>query len=190
MTVAYYDVHAQAYFDATVSVDMSALRARFLSCLAPGGRVLDLGCGSGRDLRAFAAARYDAIGLDASAELAALARAHSGREVMVQPFEAMSFDREFDGIWACASLLHVAPEDLPDVFSRCGRALKEGGTIYASFKLGTGARLDGQRMFTDLTPRDVEVLLKNARLTLVELWVSDDLVAGRSGRWVNFLARA
>jgi SAM-dependent methyltransferase len=189
MSIAYYDANAQAYFDATVNADVAALRARFLEHLTPGARILDAGCGSGRDLKAFAEGGYDAVGLDASAELAALARAYSGREVIVGTFESLTFTSAFDGIWACASLLHVHRDKLQDALSRCAAALRTGGVLYASLKHGAGTRTEGARTFTDVSESEMLALLADARFDLIDMWLTDDVRPGRADRWVNATAR-
>lgn len=189
MSIAYYDANAQAYFDATVIADVAALRARFLQHLKPASRILDAGCGSGRDLKAFAEAGYDAVGIDASAELAALARAYSGREVTVGTFQNLTYTSAFDGIWACASLLHVPRGELPDALSRCAAALRADGVLYASLKHGAGMRTEGARVFTDITEPEMLALLADAGFDLIEMWLTDDVRPRRADRWVNAIAK-
>lgn len=188
-SVGYYDTNAQAYFDATVHADVSALRARFLRHVKPGARILDAGCGSGRDLKAFATAGYNAVGMDASAELAARARAFSERAVIVTTFEEMDFAAEFDAIWACASLLHVARTQLPDVLQQCARALHPGGILYVSLKHGGETRIDGARTFTDVAEPELRQKLTEAGFDVVEMWVTDDVRPGRADQWINSIAR-
>jgi SAM-dependent methyltransferase len=188
VSVSYYEENAQSYFDATVSANVSELRARFLRHVRLGGRILDAGCGAGRDLRAFADAGHDAIGFDASARLAVLAAAHSGRPVTVLRFEDMSYVKEFDGIWACASLLHLAREALPDVFGRCARALRPGGAFYLSFKHGATTRIEGGRTFTDMTEPEARLALEAAGCSVVEVWISRDVRPSRTALWLNVIA--
>lgn len=189
MSGGYYDDNAKAYFDATIGADVAALRDRFLSCLRPGARILDAGCGSGRDLRAFADAGFEAVGFDASRALANLAELHSGCRVLVGTFETMTFDREFDGVWACASLLHVVRADLREVLRRCVRALRAPGVLYASFKHGGETRSEGARVFTDVTEAELEALCVGAGLAVADLWITPDVRPGRAERWVNVIAR-
>jgi 2-polyprenyl-3-methyl-5-hydroxy-6-metoxy-1,4-benzoquinol methylase len=79
----------------------------FLALLKPGARILDAGCGSGRDLKAFSERGYQVVGLDASELMVRLAREHSDQQVHHLAFQEVTYKEEFDGIWACASLLHV-----------------------------------------------------------------------------------
>lgn len=107
-TIAYYAQNAARFVLDTADVDMSALHDRFLACVPAGGLILDAGCGSGRDSKAFLARGYGVHAFDASAEIARIASAHIGQLVEVASFDGFSDARSFDGIWACASLLHVA----------------------------------------------------------------------------------
>ena len=104
----YYKQFAAEFFGSTVAVDMAAIHQRFLALLKPGAHILDAGCGSGRDAKAFAEAGFRVTAFDASPELARLASDHCGFEVTVRRFEDIAEVEAFDGIWRCASLLHVS----------------------------------------------------------------------------------
>jgi 2-polyprenyl-3-methyl-5-hydroxy-6-metoxy-1,4-benzoquinol methylase len=119
----YYQQHADTFFDDTVEVDMTPLYGRFLPLLADGAAILDAGCGSGRDALAFAMLGYSVTAFDASPALVALAENHSGRAVHCLRFQDITWQAQFDGIWACASLLHVPTAELPEVMDRSGDSL-------------------------------------------------------------------
>lgn len=106
-TVSYYNNNAPTFFNDTVSVDMYLLHDRFLALVPKGGFVLDAGCGSGRDARAFKQRGYRVAAFDASPELAALASEYIGHYVAVRTFADVDEVGLYDGIWACASLLHL-----------------------------------------------------------------------------------
>lgn len=186
----YYEASAADFFSATVGVDMAPLRKAFLARLVSGGHVLDAGCGSGRDAKAFAAAGYRVSAFDASAALADLARAHSGLPVDVRRLQDVVDVGRFDGIWCCASLLHVPLSDLPEVLARLWRALRDGGSLYVSFKHGTGERSDHVgRRFTDAD----ETALRGWFQSLpdvqdLEVWLTADQRPGHTDRWINALA--
>jgi len=187
----YYNDNAAQYFHATVDVDMSTVRTRFLAYLPPGAHMLDAGCGSGRDSLAFLQAGYRVTAFDASPEMATLASQHIGQDVAVMRFQDFSWHEAFDGIWACASLLHVPRDELPGVFQRLSQALKAGGVIYVSFKHGNGDRVAGGRHFTDLDEGSLAELIDGIPdLVCLEQWVSDDRRPGRALEpWFNALLR-
>ncbi|NCA71921.1 MAG: class I SAM-dependent methyltransferase [Sphingobacteriia bacterium] len=186
-TLAYYEDHAQSFFAETVEVDMAPLYARFLARVPPGGQILDAGCGSGRDALAFRRLGYAVTAFEASPALARMASDYCGLPVEVQRFQEIEWEDRFDGIWACASLLHVPLAELPGVLRRLGRALKSGGVLYASFKYGAREREHGGRRFTDLDERGLAALVEGVPpFAVVETWVSGDRREGREGeRWLN-----
>ena len=106
-------------------------------------------------------------------------------------FEEMDFDSVFDGIWACASLLHVPEKELSDILTKIARALKDSGILYMSFKLGDFEGFRGERYFCDYTEDAMEEVLKdNDRFDVVKIWETEDVRSGHSDtRWLNVLVR-
>jgi 2-polyprenyl-3-methyl-5-hydroxy-6-metoxy-1,4-benzoquinol methylase len=133
LSTDYYDQNATSFFASTITVDMSALHDAFLVKLPPGGRILDAGCGSGRDAKAFATRGYSVTAFDASPQPAEMASAHCGFEIVVRTFSAVDEIDAYDGIWSCASLLHTAADDMPHAIGKLWRALRPGGYFYLSF---------------------------------------------------------
>lgn len=191
MSIAYYDRNAALFFDGSVSADMRDARARFLAHVPPGGAILDGGCGSGRDALAFKVAGYAVTAIDGSAEMVRLATAHAGIPVQHLHFDQITWRDRFDGIWTCASLLHVMRADLPAVMLRLARALKQGGVWYLSFKYGETERTsDGGRHFTDMTESLLTAAIEPTGLSLVEMWDSIDVRSSHAGqRWLAAIAR-
>lgn len=163
MTIEFYERNAENYFRTTVSIDMAVPRERFANLLSPGARVLDAGCGSGRDARVFRDMGFQVTAFDASPRLAALAREHTGLPVKVSTFQEVAWREAFDGIWASASLLHVPRAELPSIMRRLRGALTPGGVWYMSFKYGAGEREVEGRLFTDLDERAAEALVADVR---------------------------
>lgn len=97
--------------------------------------------------------------MDASVEMVARAERPTGRGVLHRNFKDMVFEAEFDGIWACASLLHVPRSEMADVFGRFVRALEPGGIWYLSFKLGDSERIKDGRLFNDQTEESLTAAL-------------------------------
>jgi SAM-dependent methyltransferase len=187
---------ARAYADATRQVDTSHLRSRFLVHVprsedAP-PHLLDPGCGSGRDALTFRQAGYRIDALDASAAMAGLAREHAGIPVRVLRAQDLEDVEAYDGIWACASLLHVPWDALPDVFRRLERALRDGGVLYASFKPGEEERtVDDGRHFTDMTEARLRDRIRDLPgLGVIEVWQTSDVRLGPAHEpWLNVLLR-
>ena len=103
--LAYYAENARSFFDHTVDVDMASLHEAFLSKLAPDASILDAGCGSGRDARAFVQGGYDVTAFDASAPLARLASEHCGLDVAVRTFSEVSEMATTSPCWGLPSLV-------------------------------------------------------------------------------------
>lgn len=162
-TIEYYDDPANAYADLTLHADMSAIYERFEKYLAPGAAVLDAGCGSGRDSLHFRKAGYAVTAIDASQEMCAFASRLLQQEVRQLRFQELDYEACFDGIWACASLLHVPERQQAEVFHRLMRALVPGGVLYASWKYGETERTETSsgRLFCDMTEQRAEALVKD-----------------------------
>ena len=189
-TLEYYEKNAAEFIAGSAEADMSDVRERFLRHIPAGGYILDLGCGSGRDALAFHRAGYNVTATDGSAEICRLASELTGLEVRCLLFEELDYVERFDGVWACASLLHVPKSEMHDVLCRVSRSLKPGGTAYLSYKYGTTEREKDGRFFSDYTEADIPSLLTDTGLTCTEWWLSSDVRPDRTEQWLNILARA
>ena len=189
ITLDYYNKEADVFFENTVSVDFSKIQEMFLKHIKPGGRILDLGCGSGRDSRAFLERGYEVVAVDGSRELAKIAGAYIGQKVIVADFREFEPEGTFDGIWACASRLHLLREEIAAVMRRMAAHLAEGGCFYASFKYGEFQGERNGRYFTDMTEESFRELLEGVPgLAIEEYFSSGDVRAGReSERWLNVM---
>jgi 2-polyprenyl-3-methyl-5-hydroxy-6-metoxy-1,4-benzoquinol methylase len=187
-TNKYYQDNAGSFYSATVDIDMSTIYQRFLPLIPTGGAILDAGCGSGRDSLNFKAQGYHATAIDASSALCELAANLLDQEVHCVGFEEITWHKQFDGVWACASLLHVAKDQLPSVLKRLARSLKAGGVLYASFKYGTTARVKGGRAFTDMTEDTLAQLLQSVpMLSLKDSWMTADRRVDAEQNWLNVI---
>ena len=186
----YYRSNAQAFFDSTVDVNMQSLYAEFLPLIPAGGVILDAGCGAGRDSKAFIELGFDMEAFDASEELAALASQLTRKRVTVERFQSYKNNREFDAIWACASLLHVPLAELPDVFQSLSSMLKTGGLFYCSFKYGEEEIVRNGRRFTNLNESCFAQQIKGLPLQIEKQWITGDLREGRQNeKWLNVIMR-
>lgn len=121
----YYEENAAEFFESTVTADMVDLYTSFLSMVSPGGRILDLGCGSGRDSKYFIRQGFQVEAMDGSPALCRLASEFIGQEVFCAQIEEMDYQQEFDGIWACASLIHAEKKEMQGVLEKVKQALKK-----------------------------------------------------------------
>lgn len=190
-TLRYYNQNADTFVAGTQDADMSEQYRFFLKHLVPGGKLLDLGCGGGRDSAYFSSLGFEVTAVDGSQELCKRVKERCGIDALCIRFEDISFTGEFDAIWACASLLHVKKADMPKVMSKVSAALKSGDILYASFKYGSGERVCDGRFFNDYTEHDIETLLTpENNLTLLECRVTEDVRPEHAGeRWLNIVAK-
>lgn len=188
--IEYYNNYAASFIAGTQNVDMSLWRDKFESNVTDGGRVLDAGCGSGRDSKTFIQHGFSVVAFDASREMCKAASELIGQEVWQMKFQEIAFDEEFDGIWACASLLHVPYEELPSVMTKLHKALKPSGVIYVSYKYGDSKMTKGERTFSNFTETTVEKMLNEAGFEVIECGITGDVREGRGNeKWVNVIAR-
>lgn len=189
-TISYYNEHALEFCENTINADMSACRNIFISYLHDGAYILDAGCGSGRDSKVFIENGYAVTAIDASSKICEEAEKYLGQPVLCMRFEDIDFVNQFDGIWACASLLHVAKNDINNVLERLRMALKDNGVLYASFKYGSGERMDDKGRFYLDYKEDVKELFERNDFTIEELFVTSDVRNGlESQKWVNVIIR-
>ena len=194
-TAEFYSNNAKAYYDDTFANDVNKIRDRFLSALSSTNtdnqHILDLGCGAGRDSKVFIDAGFTVTALEASKELALLAEEHIGQPVLNMRYQQLNAKNTYDGIWACASLLHCPKSQIEYVMQNCIDALKEGGVFYFSFKHGEGERLDDwDRFFNDYTLESLKALIsKFVELDVIELWQEAELLRGKDQTWINGLVR-
>ena len=135
-TIDYYDKNVNEFFETTVNADISEQYNFFEKYLYKGAALLDCGCGSGRDTKYFLEKGYDVTAIDGSKELCMKASKLTGIDIKHMLFQDINFDKRFDGIWACASLLHLSKEDLIEVINKLKVAMTSRGVLYISFKYG------------------------------------------------------
>lgn len=189
-TIDYYNLYADEFTQATLHVDMETLYQPFLAELPEFARILDLGCGSGRDTLAFKNKGYQVDAIDYSEELVKKATKFTGIQVKHQSFYNLSEVAVYDGIWACASLLHCERHRLTEVLEKMLRALKSEGVIYMSFKYGDSDREKDGREFTDLNEQQAQELLAQfEQVNLVQQWITVDNRPDRQEEWLNIIVQ-
>lgn len=190
-TIDYYNKNAKEFCENTVDADMSVCINAFLKYLKPKSKILDAGCGSGRDSKVFIEKGYDVTAIDASPEICKLATEYIGMPVVVKRFEYLNYQDKFDGIWACASLLHIEKSKLSGVIDKLHNALKCGGVIYASFKYGESEEILNDRYFSYFTEDECRKLFeKHGGFDILECFVTLDVREECQGnKWVNIIGR-
>ena len=190
-TLGFYDRNTDEFVAGTLAADMQEAQGRFMACLPRNAAVLDFGCGSGRDTRIFLDAGFRVDAADGSEEICRKASAYTGIPVRKMLFGELDARDRYDGIWACASILHLPRKELADVLRRIEAALKPGGVLYASFRYGDFEGVRHERFFTDFTEETLRSFWSaSTSLALFDLWISRDVRTDRQERqWINLLAR-
>ena len=187
-TLEYYDQNADSFVNTTQGVVFTEIQDLFLSFLPEGGKVLDFGCGSGRDSKYFLEKGFCVSACDGSAEMCKAASVYAGIEVKKMLFTDLCDKQVYDGIWACSSILHCDHESLKIVFAKMYDALKEKGILYTSFKYGTFEGMRNGRYFIDLDEEGIQAYIGN--FDVLKEWISGDVRPGRENeKWLNVILR-
>lgn len=192
MSINYYDEKGKLFFQATAHLDLNSLYDAFEEYLSKDAHILDAGCGSGRDAKAFLERGYTVTAFDGSATMAKLASEFTGLDVQQLTFDEMRYEAEFDVIWANASLLHVPYRELPELFPKFIQAIKHHGLWFMSFKLGEGERKDDyERHFTNFTEaRFRDFIAQFPELEIEKLIITQDNRPAHEGeKWLNAILR-
>ena len=190
-TIEYYNENVSKFVNDTQDVVFCATQDLFLSYLNEGNSILDLGCGSGRDTKYFLSKGYKVDATDGSEEIFKVASDYTGINVKCLLFNELDEIDKYDGIWACASILHLYRDDLIDVFHRIARALKDNGILYTSFKYSEFEGVRNGRYFTDFTLESFNEFQTNIPEFIIEKkWITRDVRAGREDeKWLNLIMR-
>ena len=190
ITIDYYNNKTEEFFESTVMAEVGLLYDRFLKYIPDGGRILDLGCGSGRDTKKFLNRGYKVEAIDGSSELCKLASEYTGIDIKCMDFFDLDEHERYDGIWACASLLHVEKEKLVDLLMKLRSALVPGGVLYMSFKYGDFAGERDERFFVDLNEDEFsKIYNKLEGYSKVDEWYSEDVRRDKDVKWLNEILR-
>lgn len=187
----YYESNAERYAAETFSADMSEQYQRFLPLLKDRAKILDVGSGSGRDACYFQKHGYQVTALEPSKNLCREIRKVFSGEIVCSDIQNYQSVERYDGIWACASLIHLQEEEVLCFFKKIDMYLNNNGIVYASGKSGifTGEVEDG-RFFLEFTEQLVEkILTVNKQLKLEQLWYTEDVSGRRGFRWMNVVYR-
>ncbi len=191
ITLDYYNKNAEKFNQETLDVDFEDKQNVLLKYLNQGDHILDLGCGSGRDSKAFTQKGYRVTAIDGSKEICKIARKNIGQEVILKDFKDIDYVDEFHAIWACASIMHLPYSELEDIIYKISKALKTSGYLYSSFKYGNFEGEIKGRYFTYFNEDKFKTLInKFEKLELVEMKITNDVRKGReSEKWLNIVVR-
>ena len=190
-TINYYNKYTKSFIQTTRSVDFTNIQNKFLSYLPSGASILDFGCGSGRDTKYFLKRNYNVTAIDGSEEICKEASKYTGIKVKQMLFEELNDQNIYDGIWACASILHLKKCELPDMIKRLYQALKRNGVIYMSFKYGDFEGVRNGRYFTYLTEESFNMLMEPINgFKKEKIWATGDVRENRgTEQWLNIILR-
>lgn len=190
-TLDYYDINAKEFVKETINIDFSETQKRFLDKLDNGDLILDFGCGSGRDTKCFLSKGLNVEAIDGSKEICKLASEYTGIKVKQMRFQDLEEINRYDGIWACASILHLCKEELLSVMNKMIIALKDNGVIYISFKNSEFEGIRNGRYFIDFTAEKFNEFIKDIEHICIEdTWITLDLRPGKENeKWLNLILR-
>jgi len=186
-TVEFYNNNSYEFYNNTISAEMDSLYKSFLEYVVPGGKILDAGCGSGRDSLYFKNQGFSVTAFDASEEMVKLSSRLIKQEVLLMRFEELKLDEQYDGIWACASLLHVRRQDSVNVIRNLAKFLKGTGVFYMSFKYGDKEYEKDGRYFNCFDEENFKaVILQIPELSIEKINITIDVRPGRNEEyWLN-----
>lgn len=191
-TLRFYEENALGYSRSTSSRSMDDSLVPFSNLITPGGSIIDLGCGSGRDLVSFLRLGFRPVGLDLSRNLAEIAAQISDCPVVVGDLSSPPFaDSSFDAAWASASLLHLRPEDLHSALMEVARILRPPGVFFSSVKEGHGSSRDADgRLFTYYGENEWRVRLEESGFSVLhQRMTAQNSTRRDDDKWISCVAR-
>ena len=190
-TIDYYNKNSEKFYKNTVHIDLSELYPKFLRHIPDNGTILDLGCGSGRDSLYFLEKGYITSSVDASEEMVRLSSELTGQKTQYLRMQDIEFKNEFNGIWACASLLHIDKKLTESVFNILCNALRDDGVLYASYQYGKGISILEDRYYNNYDERSFAEVIENVNnLKILTYWITKDLRPDRiDEKWLNVILK-
>ena len=190
-TIDYYNKNSEKFYKNTVHIDLSELYPKFLRHIPDNGTILDLGCGSGRDSLYFLEKGYIITSVDASEEMVRLSSELTGQKTQYLRMQDIEFKNEFNGIWACASLLHIDKKLTESVFNILCNALRDDGVLYASYKYGKGTSILEDRYYNNYDEISFAEVIDNVNnFEILTYWITKDLRPDRiDEKWLNVILK-
>ncbi len=186
----YYQLHFQVYHDRTFSVDPSSFLNILATRLQTGSTVIDVGCGSGRDLLWLKQRGYNAVGLERSSGLAQLAREHTGSRIIEADFETFDFAGfSADALLLIGALVHLPHPKFCGVLESICRALKPSGLLLITMKQGKGSSTDpvGRRFYL-WQDADLRKVFQSLNLSITEFFTQPSKI-NPTDTWLGYLLK-
>lgn len=193
-TIETYDAIAAAYADRWYDQRLETALRRFRQQLADGARVLDAGCGHGRDTHHLRELGLNAIGLDRSLNLLREAQRRGAAPWCLGDLRQLPFANDvFHGVWACASLLHLPKEEMPLALRELQRVMIQDGTLWLAVKAGTDTEMVAdwaghERFFAYYDQNELARLVRDAGFVIRKIKIVNK--AAQTHNWINLTARA
>lgn len=185
----YYNASAKKFQDDDMEVDMNEFYEAFLERLPKPAVILDAGCGMGTDSLYFKEMGNYVIPMETSEEICRMAGENIGQSVLLCKFKDMHSKVKVNGIWACASLVHIPSDELEGILLKLNLCLREKGVIYASFGYGD---FEGEReedYYTQLTEDRANRLFTRASFSIDKMWITEDNRENHKGeKYINIIA--
>jgi SAM-dependent methyltransferase len=190
-TLKYYEENKTFIKKTTQQLSFNEIQDTFLNYLDKDAQILDFGCGAGRDTKYFLDRGFKTFAIDGSKAMCDLASKYCKIEVKNIFFEDFEEIEKFDGVWACASLLHTPYKSLSKLFLKIHTALKNNGILYASFKLGDREGYYNNRYYTDLTEKKfLELPNINNYFEILKIFKTIDIRANQENqKWLNLILK-
>lgn len=188
----YYNKNSEDYFERTIGVDMNHILKEFCFYLKPSSFVLDAGSGSGRDTIFFKNHGYNVNAIDQSYEMSKLSTEVTGIKTENISFSELDCKEIYDGVWANASLLHVAGYEFENSIKKLFDSLKIGGVMFMSFKYGNLERVDGYgRVFNDMNYKKLsENFEGKSNISIEKIWLSlGSSSPTKDNKWINIIIK-
>ena len=185
----YYKENKDEFINSTINCDMSFHYNMFEKYLRDDAKtLLDIGFGSGRDSLYFSK-KYEVYSIDPLEEFCEHGKQLGLKNIYCKKVQDIENTDMFDGIWACASLLHIPTYEMVDVLNKCYYALKENGVMYCSFKHGEFEGERNGRFFLDLIEERFRQFVSKTKFQILEVFITEDVRTDRTERWLNVVLR-
>lgn len=170
-TIKYYDDCYIEYHQKTHSIDMLAIYDEVRKWVANGSRILDAGCGTGRDTQYFLKNGFKVTSFDASLKMVELCNEYPFAYCEQKSFDTINYPSKFDLVWACASLLHLDKDELKRAFYKLFKSLKDGGILY--FSLKSNSIDNSERQYYYYNQQEIDLILTDTlRMRFIKSWVT------------------